>query len=626
MNILFCVNNAYMSKLAATMCSFWESNAANYDETNIFIRNTDVTKACKRELLRLAGKYGFESGRIHFVDAADVERNLEELNVAKFKGNYLTYHKIFGLDLIGAEDRLLVLDADLLIQDDLKPLYNIDMGECPIGAVKEYPTPLNVHGAQKSQEYNGGVWLVDLEMYQKKDVQKKLIDYIHSMPDDWATGDQTLVSLALGRQGMIYDLPLKYNFLLNYLAYKPDDFYYIHNIKDGFYSRREFIEAQKRPVIIHLILGFFMIPPWFAQGTEPIKSKWKEYLSDTIWRASYLEKLDNKWIAQVQILNMMKVIISHNVFNELMKKLVSYMRGESFCRKLSDAVRVNKLANRILLALRCVGIDQVLLGILYKYDEAHPTESMKQSVLYFESHRQEIRQIRMWLADEKSRQVWSGMIKFRETMNYRWHPRKEKSQYFVEDIIQFQEGEVFIDCGGFDGMTSIDFAKRAEFCGGGYKRIVIFEPDQANFKVLKKNVKGREGICIFNKGVWDKTKKVKFYTGQKSSSGVVDLANQKRDDKNIKMTAAVAMDDVAECQDATFIKMDVEGAELMALKGAEKIIKRNKPKLAVCIYHSDQDMLEIIQYIHQLVPEYKLYVRQHSNMYYETVLYAVYEG
>ena len=58
----------------------------------------------------------------------------------------------------------------------------------------------------------------------------------------------------------------------------------------------------------------------------------------------------------------------------------------------------------------------------------------------------------------------------------------------------------------------------------------------------------------------------------------------------------------------------------------EKIIKRNKPKLAVCIYHSDQDMLEIIQYIHQLVPEYKLYVRQHSNMYYETVLYAVYEG
>ncbi len=83
------------------------------------------------------------------------------------------------------------------------------------------------------------------------------------------------------------------------------------------------------------------------------------------------------------------------------------------------------------------------------------------------------------------------------------------------------------------------------------------------------------------------------------------------------------MDDVPECQDATFIKMDLEGSEMMALKGAEKIIKRNKPKLAICIYHSDQDMLEIIKYIHQLVPEYRLYIRHHSTSYIDTVLYAV---
>lgn len=83
------------------------------------------------------------------------------------------------------------------------------------------------------------------------------------------------------------------------------------------------------------------------------------------------------------------------------------------------------------------------------------------------------------------------------------------------------------------------------------------------------------------------------------------------------------MDDVAECKNATFIKMDLEGSEMQALKGAEKIIKANKPKLAICIYHSDKDMLEIIQYIYSLVPEYKFFVRQHANSYNETVLYAV---
>ena len=93
----------------------------------------------------------------------------------------------------------------------------------------------------------------------------------------------------------------------------------------------------------------------------------------------------------------------------------------------------------------------------------------------------------------------------------------------------------------------------------------------------------------------------------------------------VKIVSVAAMDDMRECQDATFIKMDLEGAEMQALQGAENLIKRNKPKLAVCIYHSDQDMLEIIRYIHKIVPEYSLYVRQHSNGIGETVLYAVYK-
>lgn len=60
-----------------------------------------------------------------------------------------------------------------------------------------------------------------------------------------------------------------------------------------------------------------------------------------------------------------------------------------------------------------------------------------------------------------------------------------------------------------------------------------------------------------------------------------------------------------------------------ALKGARMTIQTNYPKLAICIYHSDEDMLRIIEYIHELVPEYRLYVRHHSKSNVETVLYAV---
>lgn len=87
--------------------------------------------------------------------------------------------------------------------------------------------------------------------------------------------------------------------------------------------------------------------------------------------------------------------------------------------------------------------------------------------------------------------------------------------------------------------------------------------------------------------------------------------------------SVVSIDGCDECKDTTFIKMDLEGAEQNALRGTIETIKRNKSKLAICIYHSDEDMLEIIDFIHELVPEYKLYVRHHSTGLMETVMYAV---
>lgn len=84
-----------------------------------------------------------------------------------------------------------------------------------------------------------------------------------------------------------------------------------------------------------------------------------------------------------------------------------------------------------------------------------------------------------------------------------------------------------------------------------------------------------------------------------------------------------SIDHTYECRDATFIKMDIEGSEYYAIKGAKTVICKNKPKLAICIYHSDQDMLRLIEMIHEMVPDYRFYIRQHSNTIYETVLYAV---
>lgn len=72
----------------------------------------------------------------------------------------------------------------------------------------------------------------------------------------------------------------------------------------------------------------------------------------------------------------------------------------------------------------------------------------------------------------------------------------------------------------------------------------------------------------------------------------------------------------------TLIKMDIEGAELDSLVGASEIIRKYKPKLAICIYHLPFDFYNIPHFLKSLVPEYKFKVRQHERGFCETVLYA----
>ena len=68
---------------------------------------------------------------------------------------------------------------------------------------------------------------------------------------------------------------------------------------------------------------------------------------------------------------------------------------------------------------------------------------------------------------------------------------------------------------------------------------------------------------------------------------------------------------------------DIEGSEYEALIGGYETIARNRPKLAICIYHSDEDMLRIAELIASWNLGYKFYVRHHAQLVAETVLYAI---
>ena len=190
----------------------------------------------------------------------------------------------------------------------------------------------------------------------------------------------------------------------------------------------------------------------------------------------------------------------------------------------------------------------------------------------------------------------------------------EDKQYFENNIVQPQENEVFVDGGCFDFHSSKTFTK---WCEGKYEKIFAFEPDPSNFKVCEENIKNLNlnNVNLINAGLWKENGELHFNAEGHGGSSISEAGSSS--------VNVVSLDDVLGDQRVTFIKMDIEGAELEALKGAEKSIIANRPKLAICIYHKPEDILEIPMYLLSLVPDYKFYIRHYSNYTIETVLYAV---
>ncbi len=82
------------------------------------------------------------------------------------------------------------------------------------------------------------------------------------------------------------------------------------------------------------------------------------------------------------------------------------------------------------------------------------------------------------------------------------------------------------------------------------------------------------------------------------------------------------IDNVCWQEKVSFIKLDIEGCEQDALLGAAGIIKRDRSRLMIYIYHKPEDLYEIPFLIKELVPKYRLYIRYHSDTLAEMVLYA----
>lgn len=231
------------------------------------------------------------------------------------------------------------------------------------------------------------------------------------------------------------------------------------------------------------------------------------------------------------------------------------------------------------------------------------------------NNRDKLHRLSAMLADEKSLLVLNAIVGFRLTLN----PETlaaiiDWDLYGSEDILNLTDKEIYIDGGTFDGDTIKSFIKRVD---NKYTKIIGFEPDTETYHKLQNNFSHESRVETINKGLFSHEDTLYFdNVGTRAST----LTAESSDSTPVPVTS---IDEVLQGDPATLIKMNIEGAEIPALKGASKTILNHKPKLGISIYHRTDDLWEIPFLAHELNKDYKFYLRQHDGGVIESVLYAV---
>jgi FkbM family methyltransferase len=209
---------------------------------------------------------------------------------------------------------------------------------------------------------------------------------------------------------------------------------------------------------------------------------------------------------------------------------------------------------------------------------------------------------------------WSLDLEFPEA-----EPHPSGDDYFPADLRSIRPDEVMLDVGAFDGDTLQAFVARAK---GRFRKLVSLEPDPVNFAKLEARVRAlpedvRGKVEARRLGAGETAGRISFQCDGASTSAVVDLSLASVE------VDVVPLDALPLEAPPTYVKMDIEGMEPAALRGARRTIRERAPDLAVCVYHRLEHFWEIPLLIEEIRPGYAFHLRRYSQWPWDVVCYAL---
>jgi FkbM family methyltransferase len=236
---------------------------------------------------------------------------------------------------------------------------------------------------------------------------------------------------------------------------------------------------------------------------------------------------------------------------------------------------------------------------------------------FYEGHEAEILEaLELW-SDDGSRDLYASILAGRLSADDTIFPQPTlDDQYFPATLPPLPSPVRLVDCGAYTGDTLADAIRR----GIDLDEVCAFEPDPENFRTLTawartRPVSASPALFLWPCAVGRSAGVARFRSGVGGASGLMAEGDS--------AVPCVALDDVIGDFRATLLKLDIEGAELEALEGATGLIRRAKPRLAVCVYHRPDHLWTVPLFVRRQHPAYDLLLRLHRFNAFDLVMYAL---
>lgn len=217
------------------------------------------------------------------------------------------------------------------------------------------------------------------------------------------------------------------------------------------------------------------------------------------------------------------------------------------------------------------------------------------------------------LQDDASRQSFVEQIQLRLHADFDCIGAPFKGEQYFPGLFSLTTQECFVDCGSYTGDTIESFISQTNDC---FRKVIAFEADAAVVPGLEKFVESLGPRAVLHNAAVAADNGTVFFAGDGIGGGSISA------DCGTEVNC-VKLDDALAHEHVSYIKMDIEGAELQALEGAHRIIWRDRPILAVCGYHKPDHLWRIPAALKSLAPDSALFLCAHCADGFDSVCYAI---